>query len=440
MLFYSTQTKLSINMKTFPFLLFCLLFHFAQSQTYSVVADSLRLPVGVEVDAQGRVWVTESGYGFNDGAVSLVQPDGSVWPVIVGLPSFFDTTTQEGIGPWHTLTLPNNQLAVTVGATGQVVFFDLTGFTPGVSAPLTLANSTWALEIGVFVLGQGIPETDPYSVAADAAGNLYVADAAANAIIKAKPSGQLSVFATFPGYTNPLPFGPPVVDAVPTRIISKPGGGFYVCQLTGFPFLDGMSNIYDVDSNGVVSIYASGLTQLTDLQLDAYTGDLYALQIGQFVLDPLLPPGYAPNSSLVTRIKTNGDRSVVAQNFELSAGMALDGQGNLYTSELGSGRLLKWDNVTTATREHNHPDIALSIAPNPTAGDTRISFFLPSASSVQMRVLDVAGKAVFLQDLGRLDSGAQQMEWQAEKRNPGMYWVEIQTELGRSVQPVVVGF
>lgn len=424
-------------MKTFPFFLFCLLFHVAQSQTYSVIADSLRLPAGVEVDAQGRIWVTESGYGFNDGAVSVVQPDGTLWPVIVGLPSFFDTTTQEGIGPWHTLALPDNRLAVAIGATGQVLIFDLAGFVPGASAPLTPDLNILALEIGVFVESEGLLESNPYSVAADHSGNLYVADAAANAIIKATSSGQLSVFATFPGYTNPLPFGPPHVDAVPTRIISKPGGGFYVCQLTGFPFLDGMANIYDVDSNGVVTTYASGLTQLTDLQLDIYTGDLYALQIGQFILDPMLPPGYAPNSSIVTRIKTNGDRSVVAQNFNLSAGMALDGQGNLYTSELASGRVLKWDNVT-ASKEHHNPVTAVSIAPNPADGDTRISFSLPSASSVQMRVLDVAGKVVFLEDLGRLDSGAHQTIWQAGKRSPGMYWVEILTHLGRSVQPVVV--
>ena len=424
-------------MKTFSLFFFCLLFHLAQAQTYTVAADSLRLPAGVEVDAQGRIWVTESGYGFDDGAVSLVQPDGTVWPVIVGLPSFFDTTTQEGVGPWHTLSLPGNRIAVTVGASGQVLFFDLTGFTPGVSAPMTVANSTSVLEIRNFVFSQGIPESNTYSIAMGAGGNFYVADAAANAIIKVTVSGQMSVFATFPDFPNPLPFGPPTVDAVPTRILAKPDGGFYVSQLTGFPFLDGAANVFALDSNGVVSLYASGLTQLTDLALDTATGDLYTLQVGQFVLDPMMPPGYAPNSAKVTRIKTDGSRETVAENFDLSAGMALDAQGNLYTSEIAGGRLLKWEHVT-GTVDQNKQAIALSIAPNPTTGDTRISFSLPSASSVQMRVLDISGKAVFSQDLGRLDYGAQQAVWQTEKRSPGMYWVEIQTEQGRSVRPVVV--
>ncbi len=425
-------------MRTFLFAFFSLLFYIAQSQSFSIVADSLRLPAGVEVDAQGRVWVTESGYGFNDGAVSLVQSDGSVWPVIAGLPSFFDTTTQEGIGPWHTLALPDNRLAVTIGATGQVLIFDLTGFVPGASAPLTPDLSTWALDIGVFVVAEGLLESNPYSIAADAAGNLYVADAAANAIVKATPSGQLSVFATFPDFPNPLPFGPPTVDAVPTRIIAKPGGGFYVCQLTGFPFLDGAANVFALDSNGVATPYATGLTQLTDLALDESTGDLYALQVGQFVLDPMLPPGYALNSAKVTRIKTNGAREVVAQDFNLSAGMALDAQGNLYTSEIASGRLLKWNNITTGTREEGLAVTALSLAPNPTAGETTVSFSLAAASSVQLRVLDATGKTVHSEDLGRLDSGAHQTNWQAARQASGIYWVEIQTQQGRSVQTVVV--
>lgn len=425
-------------MKTFIFLLSCLFLNTitAQVTSYTVVADSLRLPAGLETDAQGRTWITESGYGFNDGAVSVLLPDGNVYPVITGLPSFFDTTTQEGIGPWHTLALPDNVLAVVVGASGQVLFFELAGFTPGVSAPLTPAHAAWTLEIRDFVLGQGLLESNPYSIASDGSGNLYVADAAANAIIKATSSGQLSVFATFPDYPNPLPFGPPTVDAVPTRIIAKPGGGFYVCQLTGFPFLDGVSNVFAVDSTGAVSVYASGLTQLTDLALDA-NGDLYALQVGRFVLDPMAPPGYAPNSATVTRIRPNGQQEVVAAGFGLSAGMALDAQGNIYTSEIGTGRVLQWEHLTTGTRHTNIAINDFSIAPNPVATSTRMNFTLTTASTVQMRVLDVAGRIVSSKDLGRLAAGAHQTEWDANGLPAGTYWVEMQTELGRVARTVI---
>jgi sugar lactone lactonase YvrE len=423
-------------MKTFLFLLSFLLFHASQAQNFSVIVDSLHVPVGVETDAQGRIWITESGYGFNDGAVSVREPNGQIWPVVVGLTSLFDTVNQEGVGPWHTLALPGNRLAVTMGATGEVLVFDLTGFVPGVSAPLIASNAVWTLDIAGFVTSQGIAESDPYSVALGTDGNLYIADAAANAVIRAKPSGQLSVFAQFPGFPNPLPFGPPTVDAVPTKIINKPGGGFYICQLTGFPFLEGAASVYTLDSNGVVAQYATGLANLTDLALDASTGDLYALQIGHFVLDPMLPPGYAPNSAKVTRIKPNAEQEVVLENFDLSAGMALDGAGNLYTTQIGTGLLLKWENITTGIQEHV-PVIDFSISPNPASEQVRVSFSLTAISNVQMRVIDAVGRAVFTQDLGRLNAGSHQTEWLSGAYAPGMYWVEIQTEQGRSAQALL---
>ncbi len=425
-------------MKTLLFTVFTLLFHFLQAQNYSVLAENLRLPVGIEIDAQQQIWVTESGYGFDDGGVSLVQQNGTILPVIVGLPSLFDTTNQEGVGPWHTLMLPGNRMAVTEGATGQVLFYDLSGFVPGMSSPMTLSDTIASMDIAGFVSGQGILESDPYSLAADAAGNLYVADAAANAVIKITGSGEMSVFATLPAFPNPLPFGPPMVDAVPTRILAKPAGGFYLCQLTGFPFLDGTANVYSLDLNGVVTPYATGLATLTDMALDAATGNLYALQIGHFVLDPMLPPGFAPNSAQVTRISPNGDRVVVAQNFDLSPGVALDAAGNLYTSEIGSGRILKWSNITTGTLDQEKAAINFSLTPNPTFGETKIAFSLAVASTVKIQVLDVSGQVISAENLGRMNAGDHQTDWQAGKISPGVYWVDIQTEQGHSVLPLIV--
>ena len=423
-------------MRTLLFTIFS--FCYISSQAQTVIADSLRVPIGVEIDAQGRAWVVESGYGFNDGAVSLVQSNGDVWPVIVGLPSLFDTVNQEGVGPWHTLPLPGNRLAVTEGATGQVLIFDLNGFTPGLSAPLTMSNVLFALNIAEFAVGQGIMESDPYSMALDESSNLYVADAAANAIIKVTPVGQMSIFATFPATPNPLPFGPPMVDAVPTRIISKPGGGFYVCQLTGFPFLDGAAQIFLVDASGAVSTYAWNLSTLTDMALDAVTGDLYALQFGHFELDPNLPPGFAPNSARVTRIKPNGAQEVVLENFGPSAGLTLDAQGNLYTTHIATGEVLKWNNITTASHDIKAAVEDLSIAPNPATTQARISFSLPVASDVQLRIFNAQGQLVHSQNLGRLPEGAHQTEWiPGAACSSGIYQVEVVTERGRAALVLV---
>ncbi|MEO6759689.1 MAG: ScyD/ScyE family protein [Saprospiraceae bacterium] len=407
------------------------------AQNYTVMADSLRLPVGLEAAAGGNLWVVESGYGFNDGAVSLLESDGTILPVIVGLPAFFDTTTHENVGAWHTLILPNNRLAVMSAASGQLAIFDLTGFQPGVNPPMTLANSVAAFNIAEFALGNGFMESDPYSVAVDAAQNYYVADAAANAIIKVTPAGVMSVFATFPPFPNPLPFGPPVIDAVPTRILAKPGGGFYVCTLTGFPFLDGAAAVYTVDGTGSVTPYATGLTQVTDLALDANTGDLYALQIGHFDLMGM-PPGYAPNSAKVTRIKTDGSRETAAEGFDLSAGMTLDGQGNLYVSELGKGRVLKINGVASGISEKKEVVESFRLSPNPSQGSTRIVFTLKAATSVDLRILSADGRLVFNRQLADLPAGSHQTEWLSGDQKSGLYWVELQTDRGVETRKLVI--
>lgn len=404
------------------------------SQSYTVIADSLRLPTGLEVDSQGRLWVVESGYGFDDGTVSVQLPGGVLAPVVVGLPSFFDTTTQESVGPWHTLGLPNNQLAVTSGVAGGVYLFDMNGFTPGVTPPKGPLDSVAFLDITGFVFQNGFTESNPYSLARDATGNLYVADAAANAVVKVLPSGQMAVFDTFPDFPNPLPIGPPTIDPVPTRILAKPGGGFYICSLTGFPFLDSAATIYSLNSDGVVTPFAGGFTTLTDLALDAVTGDLYALQLGKFDLSIF---NYAPNSAKITRIKPNGDRVVVADGFDLGAALALDGQGNLYASELGAGRILKWNGVATATHEQHSGLSEVMLAPNPSIGRPRLSFTLDMPGPVKLRVLDAGGRILYGLELGILNSGAHQTDLPVDNFPAGLYWVEIQTTTGLNSQALV---
>jgi hypothetical protein len=64
---------------------------------------------------------------------------------------------------------------------------------------------------------------------------------------------------------------------VASGLLSPAGGGFYVSTLTGFPFLTGKATIYELSAQGAVSVYATGLTTLTDLILDHHSGDLYAL-------------------------------------------------------------------------------------------------------------------------------------------------------------------
>jgi hypothetical protein len=79
---------------------------------------------------------------------------------------------------------------------------------------------------------------------------------------------------TFPpqvgGGTGPM-------QAVPTSVVRGPDGAYYVSQLTGFPFPPGAARIYRVKPGHRPTIFATGLTNVTDLTW--YRHRLYAVQI-----------------------------------------------------------------------------------------------------------------------------------------------------------------
>lgn len=413
---------------------------------FTLVADSLRVPNGLEPDGNGNLWLVETGFGQNDGTVSLVKPDGAVLPVIVGLPSALDSFSGDIVGPWHTLRLPGNKLAVVNGKgenqySGSILTFDLTGFVPGVTTPLTAASSTNQTVISDFVeqnQSPDMPDSNPYSVASDNSGNWYVVDAGFNGIVKVDAAtGQKSVFATFGQFPNPTPIGPPVIDPVPTKIIAKPGGGFFVATLTGFPFLDGAAIIYSLDSNGTATPFATGLTMVTDLAYDASKGDLYALEFGRFTFDPP-PPGFVIGSAQVIRIKTDGSQDMVAQNFGPSAGMTLDNNGDLFVTTLFDGVLLKMENVATKAKEAHQVLNNLQISPNPAVAQMNITYSLAEPGNVRLRVLDLTGKMVFSENLGHLTAGTHSFKWMAEGQTSGFYFVEIQVNNNVEIAPLIL--
>jgi hypothetical protein len=310
------------------------------------MANNLANPAGIESDASGNIWLAETGTGANNGRILRIRTDGTKDTIIAGLPSFLDASNGETAGAWRAMSLPNNRLAVIVGEGptaiyGRIMIFSLAGFQPGSSKAKTIADTTSTIDISRFALAQtGVTNSNPFSAVLDTDGSWYVADAGANMIIKVTSAGVRSVFAQFPKVPNPTPIGPPVVDAVPTKIIANPDGGFYVATLTGFPFNTGQATIYNLSRTGQLSTYAKGLTMVTDIALDYRTGDMYALQFGAFAFAPT--PGFVLGSGKIHRITRGGANSeVVASNIGPGPGLAFDPTGNLYVTSLFTGQLLK---------------------------------------------------------------------------------------------------
>ena len=96
--------------------------------------------------------------------------------------------------------------------------------------------------------------------------HLYVTDGGQNLVWDVDAAtGGFGVLTTFPQVLNPLPFGPPATDAVPTGI-RVANGDLLVTLLTGFPFAPGTSAVERIDpATGAHSPVVTGLTTAIDV-------------------------------------------------------------------------------------------------------------------------------------------------------------------------------
>ena len=423
----------------------------------SIVANDLVSPIGIQTDASGNHWVTDNGTGKMDARVLVIRPHGEIIPVITGLPSQIQPSVGEPSGTWRTLFLPNGRLAVVIGEAftpdfGKILIFDFKRFHLGRSPAKTMSDAVAAIQISTFSL-MHTPESNIYSATIDERGNWYVVDAAANQIVKVTSYGQKSIFAKFSDIPNPTPIGPPMINAVPTKIIPDNRGGFYVASFTGFPFPEGGASIYSVDKLGKVSLFKSGLSLISDIALDQQTGDLYALQYAKFGFAPT--PGYVLGSSKVWRIKAgNRNLELVAENFGPSAGMSFDRQGNLYVTSLFTSQLLKIPHVLRRyddnchfleaeqgdipTAQQNKLDSKSSLLttyPNPTTDYVTISW-VQSETPQYLRLMDIAGRVVFeKKDLGE---GVKEQIIDVKQLNAGIYNLQLGTTEGSESRKIVV--
>ena len=233
----------------------------------------------------GNLIVAETGTGNNDGRVILIDAAGQKFTLVHSLPSYLDTATHEVSGPWRPYIAPDSSLWVIVGSgtdssAGSIMQFSLAGVHPG-SDSLTVADTTRIIHIQSWALSNGFMDSNVFSATWDANGNIYAADAGANAVLKIDPAGTISTLDTFPAIPNTFTPFPPFIDYVPTKIISGMNNDLYLCNLTGFPFLRRLSQIVKMDLSGNISIQQQNLTQAVDMDMDS-AGNIFVLQFGLY--------------------------------------------------------------------------------------------------------------------------------------------------------------
>ncbi|MBZ0292053.1 MAG: ScyD/ScyE family protein, partial [Anaerolineae bacterium] len=208
-----------------------------------IVLQGLTGPQGLYIDDEGNLWVLDSGLGGDEevttmnpetmepipaqfglsGQLIKVTPDGEQ-EVVALLPSV--AIPEDVIGPARMVSLDGTVYA-TVGAwqvsAGEEVTIPMQAELVRIEdgAPVTVA-SLWAHELANNPDETGNLESHPYGITAGADGLLYIADAAANAVISVDPAtGETATVAVFEGLPGvfPSPFrnNELITDPVPTQ-------------------------------------------------------------------------------------------------------------------------------------------------------------------------------------------------------------------------------
>ena len=173
------------------------------------------------------------------------------------------------------------------------------------------------------------------------ANRLYVTDGGQNLVRQINLAhGSFSTLVTFPQIPNPLPVGPPMVDAVPTGIVFA-DGKLLVTLFRGFPFPPGSSTVEEVDpTTGSHSPLISGLkTAIGVLPVTSNT-DEEGLDPSYLVLEHS-SGNVLDGPGILSHFPTPaGPPEVIANCLTKPTSMTLfSSTGTLYVSEVG-GRIV----------------------------------------------------------------------------------------------------
>ncbi|MBN8509479.1 MAG: ScyD/ScyE family protein [Burkholderiales bacterium] len=314
----------------------------ALAYTIDTVMTGLVTPRGLAFAPDGALYVTEVGRGGGVGAPSLGSGPRAAYlgytgavsrlasgvqsRVLTGLPSLANAAGAEAAGLQDIVFDPAGQAygvfglgsssaardalgAFGAGMLGTVARLGLDG--SGTVSPIAdiAKHETTANPDG------GAIDSNPFGLARRADGSFVVTDAGGNSFVQATAAGVVTTLGVLPPETNPLPFGPPVYQSVPTGVAIGPGGNPTVGTLTGFPFPPGAAKVF-AHAAGTTGVAFAGFTTIIDLDFDA-AGNLYVLQISS---NGLAAPG-GPGTGLLIKVDgRTGQRSTIASDGLIAPG------------------------------------------------------------------------------------------------------------------------
>ncbi len=320
------------------------------------VNASLAFPSGVAVDTAGNLYIADS---LNH-RIRKLDLGGTITTAAGGGVFKFS-----GDGGPATRALLNKPLAVALDATGNLYHSDLGARVRRVSPGGTITTVAGNGIVGFS--GDGGPATSAslaiaFALAADAAGNLYIADDGNNSVRKVTPAGTITTVA---GNGQRGSFGT-AGDGGPATSVALHGAGGLAVDAAGNLYIsDEDAFVRKVNTAGIISTVAgsgclpsgtptcplgdggpanrASLDAPHGLAVDA-AGNLYIADTHNQRIRKVSPTG------TITTVAGNGQKGFsgdggpanrASLSLEGFGGVAVDTAGNLYIADSGNSRIRK---------------------------------------------------------------------------------------------------
>jgi sugar lactone lactonase YvrE len=305
-------------------------------------AASFSFPAGMAVDSAGNIYVADSG----NSTIRKITPAGVV-STLAGLAGSSGSTDDTGDAARFF-----QPYGVAVDSAGNVYVADSGNYTIRKITPSRVV-STLAGVAGnrgsTDGTGGGASFSFPQAVAVDSAGNVYVADTSNYTIRAITPSGVVSTLAGLAGNRGSADgTGNAARFDFPNGVAVDSAGNVYVTDTVN-------NTIRTITPSGVVNTFAglagslgsgdgtgsaASFTSPQGVAVDS-AGNVYVADTGNYTIRKITPSGVVSTFAGLARNSGSADGTGSAARFFQPAGVAVDGSGNVYVADSGNYTIRK---------------------------------------------------------------------------------------------------